>query len=64
MNICIDITKEFDSVINYNYFFDSAPMYPVMYLKYFDDTTDHYELELMNFGLNISDRMEKIFLEN
>ena len=64
MNICIDITKEFDSVINYDFFFDSAPMYPVIYLNCFDDTVDHYELGLMNFGLNISDRMERIFLEN
>ena len=64
MNICIDITKEFDSLINYDLFFDSAPMYPVIYLNHFDDTMCHYELGLMNFGLNISDRIEKIFLEN
>lgn len=64
MNICIDITKEFDSVINYDFFFDSAPMYPVIFLNHFDDTMHHYELELMNFGLNISDRMERMFLEN
>ena len=42
MNICIDITKEFDSVINYDLFFDSAPMYPVIYLNHFDDTMCHY----------------------
>ena len=39
-------------------------MYPVICLNCFDDTADHYELGLMNFGLNISDRMERIFLEN
>lgn len=64
MNICIDITKEFNSVIDHDCFFDSAPMYPVIYLNDLNDTNDHYEIGLMNFGLNISDKIERVFLEN
>lgn len=64
MNICLDITKKFNSVINYNYFFDSAPMNPVIFLDYTNSSVSHYEFDLMNFGLNVSDEMEQVFLKN
>lgn len=64
MNVCLDITKEFNSLVNYDYFFDGAPMYPVIFLNLSDDISYCYEFDLMNFGLNISNGMEQIFLEN
>lgn len=64
MNVCFDITKEFNALINFNCFFDMAPMNPVIFLDFPDNCSCCYEFDLMNFGLNINDEMEQIFMKN
>lgn len=64
MNITLDITKRFNTLVNHDSFFDFAAMNPVLYLNFPNDIRGNYDLELMNFGLNISKEMEQEFIKH
>jgi hypothetical protein len=61
MEITLDITRRFNTLVNHDYFFDGPPMNPVLFLNYPKDIRGEYQLSLMNFGLNISKEMEDEF---
>lgn len=63
MDITLDITKRFNTLVNHDCFFDGPLMNPVLFLNYPNDIRGNYNLELMNFGLNISKEMEEEFIK-
>jgi len=62
MDITLDIEKRFNTVINHEYFFDGPSMEPVLFLNISESIYGEYEIELMNFGLNIHKEMEESFM--
>ena len=65
MYITLDITENFNQVINYSMFFDwSIPLNPVMFLEKSIQFNKTFSFQLMNFGLNIDDGIEKEFATN
>jgi len=61
MDITLDITNKFNTLVNYDYFLDNAPMNPIIFLEFPNNIVGGYEFELMNFGLNISSEMKERF---
>ena len=62
MNITLDITKGFNTLVNSDYFLDVASMNPFLFLDYPNEFGHSFDFELMNFGLSITDALEKQLL--
>jgi len=65
MDITLDITDYFNSVVNYSMFFDwdYSLMNPILFFTKPFQFTENFCFELMNFGLNIEKDMENLFHE-
>ena len=59
MEITIDITNNFNKVVNYSLFLDWGIMNPVMFFEDPFRIDTHFNFELMNFGLNIYKEIEE-----
>ena len=63
MEITLDITKVFNSVINYVLFFDSMPMNPILFVDECFQDQSMINCSLMNFTLNYDEKMERAFVK-
>jgi len=65
MDITLDISNNFNYVVNYNIFFDcKVPLNPVLFFEDLLCLNRTLNFELMNFGLNIDDSIAKEIATN
>lgn len=59
MDLTIDITEEFNKLVNCDLFLDGPYMKSILFIDEINISSNKYEFGLMNFGLNINDYIER-----